>query len=375
MYACFMIFLKNEKILIFSKILIFFILLIFLINCVFISFTKNNDNSLNSGILINKIHINEDQYGDIMVNEVEPYLNKLLDKGFFKGIEDEDIYYENYILNESKGNIVISHGYTESLDKYHEIIYYFLKAGFNVFGIEHRGHGRSGSLGIDDISQMYVENYEDYISDFKKFMDTVVLPYRNSKKIFLFSHSMGGGIGVRFIELYPNYFDAAVLSAPMLSLNTGSVPNFIAHALAKAAIALNRGNVYVIGFTKYSPEEDMDKWATSSEVRHRYYDNYVEKNIEFQKGGATYKWLNEALELCIETTKKKNIEKVKIPILLCESGNDIYVTPRGERKFERYAANCKLIKFETSRHEIYREVDKIQIPYLINVLNFYKENM
>lgn len=368
-------FFNNEKKSIFYKIIIFFILLIFLINYVFISFAKNNDNPINSENLINKIHINENQYESVMSNEVEPYLNKLIDKGFFKGVEDEYIYYENYILDNSKGNIVISHGYTESLDKYHEIIYYFLKAGYNVFGIEHRGHGRSGSLGVDDISQMYVENYEDYICDFKKFMDNVVMINKNSKRIFLFSHSMGGCIGVRFIELYPEYFDAAVLSAPMLSLNTGSIPNFITHLLAKAAIALDKGNIYVIGFTRYSPEEDMDKFATSSKVRHKYYDNYVEKNIEFQKGGASYKWLNEALELCIETTKKKNIEKVKIPVLLCESGNDIYVTPRGERKFNRYAPNCTLIKFETSRHEIYREVDKIQILYLINVLDFYERNI
>lgn len=368
-------FLKNEKYYIYSRILIFFIFTIFLINCIFVSFSPNSSCAINIENLINAIHINENQYEDLMFNEVEPYLNKLIDQGSFKGIEDKDIYYENYILDQNKGNIVISHGYTESLDKYHEIIYYFLRSGFNVFGIEHRGHGRSENLGVDDISQMYVENYEDYIYDFKKFMDTVVMPYKNSKKIFLFSHSMGGGIGARFIQLYPGYFDAAILSAPMLSLNTGSIPDFFTYLLSKAAITLNKGHVYVIGFRRYLPEEDMDKWATSSKVRHKYYDDYVEKKVEFQKGGASYKWLNEALELCKETTKKKNIKKLKIPILLCEAGNDIYVTPKGERKFERYAENCKLIKFETSRHEIYREIDKIQISYLIYVLNFYEENL
>ena len=243
-------FLKNKKYYIYSRILIFLIFTIFLINCIFVSVAQNISYAINTENLINAIHINENQYENLMVNEVEPYLNKLIDQGSFKGIEDKDIYYENYILDKNKGNIVISHGYTESLDKYHEIIYYFLRAGFNVFGIEHRGHGRSENLGVDDISQMYVENYEDYIYDFKTFMDIVVMPYKNSKKIFLFSHSMGGGIGARFIQLYPEYFDAAILSAPMLSLNTGSIPDFFTHLLSKAAIALNKGHVYVIGFIR-----------------------------------------------------------------------------------------------------------------------------
>ena len=145
-------FLKNKKYYIYSRILIFLIFTIFLINCIFVSVAQNISYAINTENLINAIHINENQYENLMVNEVEPYLNKLIDQGSFKGIEDKDIYYENYILDKNKGNIVISHGYTESLDKYHEIIYYFLRAGFNVFGIEHRGHGRSENLGVDAIS-------------------------------------------------------------------------------------------------------------------------------------------------------------------------------------------------------------------------------
>ena len=34
-------------------------------------------------------------------------------------------------------------------------------------------------------------------------------------------------IGVNILEEYPEYFDAAVLSAPILEINTGSVENIL----------------------------------------------------------------------------------------------------------------------------------------------------
>lgn len=364
--------LKNRS---FKRIIIFSLLAIFLLNNLNSNFVSKYENIINSQKLISKIHISEENYESDMKNIVEPYLNELIISGIFNGVSNKKIYYEKYTSDNNKGNIVISHGYTESLDKYHEMIYYFLKAGFNVFGIEHRGHGRSESLGIEDKSQMYVENYEDYIIDLKTFMDKIVIPAANEKHILLFSHSMGGAIGIRFIELYPDYFNAAVLSSPMLSVNTGSIPNFLVSIIAKIAINLKRGGIYVIGFNKYYKEENMDEWATSSKVRYEYYNSYVNENEQFQKGGASYKWLNEALELCEEVTEKKNITNVKIPILLFQAGNDVYVTINGQKKMKKYVKNCTLIKIESSRHEIYREVDKIQIPYLIKVLDFCDNNI
>ena len=73
-------FLKNKKYYIYSRILIFLIFTIFLINCIFVSVAQNISYAINTENLINTIHINENQYENLMVNEVEPYLNKLIDQ-------------------------------------------------------------------------------------------------------------------------------------------------------------------------------------------------------------------------------------------------------------------------------------------------------
>lgn len=43
---------------------------------------------------------------------------------------------------------------------------------------------------------------------------------------------MGGAIGVRYLEEFPLTFDAAILSAPMLGMNTGKYPKWLAKVTA-----------------------------------------------------------------------------------------------------------------------------------------------
>ncbi len=179
---------------------------------------------------LNEIFISEENYADEMQQVVEPYLSNLEENGYIEGQEGIDIFYKKYILEDAVGSIVISHGFTEVIDKYNEIIYYFLNNGYSVFAIEHRGHGRSGYLG-KDTSQIYVKDYNYYILDLKKFIDEIVVPDSGDKDLFLFAHSMGGGIAAKFLQDYPEYFDAAVLTGPMMEVNTGSFPKFIARPI------------------------------------------------------------------------------------------------------------------------------------------------
>src|SRR5471030_2112424 len=149
---------------------------------------------LNFNIKDAKKYISQNNYKEEMLNTVEPYLKKKLKSGYILGQKKLKLYYEKFIIDNAKANIVISHGFKEYTEKYYELIYYFMKEGYSVFIIEHRGHGRSQRLGIDD-SQINVEKFNYYVEDFKKFIDEIVIPDSKNKSLLLFAHSMGGGIG------------------------------------------------------------------------------------------------------------------------------------------------------------------------------------
>ncbi|MGN0143448.1 MAG: alpha/beta fold hydrolase [Clostridium sp.] len=316
-------------------------------------------------------YISEDNYKENMDNIVMPYIESRLESGYIDGADNAELYYEKYKADNSRGNIVISHGYTESLEKYHEMIYYFLNNGYNVFGIEHRSHGRSGSLGVADKTQIYVESFEDYITDFKNFMDKVVVPNSEDKDLYLYAHSMGGCIATGFLEEYPEYFQKAVLNAPMLEVHTGNVPDFLAKIIVKSAVAFGQGGKYVIGKKPYSPVYDFVPSGTSSENRWNYINDIVNENEEFQRGEASYQWLNESFKATKRFTNKENASKVTIPVMLFQADNDTYVKDGGQNKFAEYAENCELVRIDDARHEIYLERDEIQKTYLKQVFEFY----
>ena len=326
---------------------------------------------------LGNLYINEEGYKDKMDNIATPYLEKVLQKGYIKGEEDLDIYYEKYIVQSSKGSIVISDGFSEYTGKYKELIYYFVQKGYSVFILDHRGQGNSGSLGVKDGSQINVEDYNYYISDFKSFLDEIVLPDQvKNEKLFLFCHSMGGGIGASFLEEYPEYFNAAILSAPMLQINTGNYPSFVAKLIAKTMNLIGLGDNYVFGQGKYVENNNVEESCTSSEERFSYSNNKLKtEDVYAQRGGASFRWLAGGFNRTKMVISEENAAKVKIPVLLFQAENDTYVEPEGQNEFQKNAQNCKLEVIKGAKHELYRENDDILVDYLNKVFEFYENNL
>lgn len=307
---------------------------------------------------------------------VIPFLNKYLEFTYLKGQNNENIYCEKYIVEEAKANIVICHGFSESLEKYHELIYYFLKEKYSVYAIEHRGHGRSGTLAnlsVVDDTQVNIDEFDYYIEDLKIFIDTVVSKENNNKPKFLYAHSMGGGIGALFLERYSGYFDAAILNAPMMEIHTGNYPSLIAKTICKLAVTFGMGNKYILGHGPFNKDENLEESATSSKNRYRYYHKFLLENPKYQRSGASYNWLNNAFKATKEIVNNAN--KVEIPMMLCQAGKDTFVKPGGQNKFVEKAKNCKLKIYPESKHEMYFEKDSISWNYLEDVFSFYSENL
>ena len=294
-----------------------------------------------------KKYISQNNYKEEMSNEIEPYLKKKLKNGYILGKKNLQIYYEKFIINDAKANIVICHGFGEYTEKYYELIYYFIREGYSVFIIEHRGHGHSKRLGIDD-SQVNVEKFSYYVEDFKKFIDEIVIPDSKNKSLFLFAHSMGGAIGTNFLEKYTNYFKAAVLSSPMHEINTGEHSKTLANIISMSMKLCGKKTMYLPGQVPSTGEKKFSSKATSCKERYEYQDEKIKKNNLYHSGGSSALWYLESSKAIKKLLKKKNASKVIIPVLLFQTEYDLYVMPRAQDKFASYAKNCELIHVNKS---------------------------
>ena len=266
-----------------------------------------------------------------IIKEVERKLNVKKESGYFKGCNNISIYYEKFIVENEKGSIVISHGFTECLEKFTELIYYFTEMGYSVYGLEHRGHGRSSNLNLKEKSQIHIDSFDYYIEDLKIFMDEIVQKKGNS--VFLFAHSMGGAIGTLFLEKYQEYFEKAVLSSPMMEINTGSYSENMAYLISKFFIAIGKGKNYIFGQGPFNGEYNLEESATSNKYRYSRHLNVLRENEVLQRSGGSFRWINEAIKATRKLKKEENIKKIQISILLFQSGKDTFVNDEGHNTF------------------------------------------
>ena len=321
-----------------------------------------------------KKYIYQKNYKEDMLMIVEPYLKKRFKYGYILGKKNLKLYYEKFIVKNPKANIVICHGLRECTEKYYELIYYFMKEGYSVFIMEHRGHGRSQRLGIDT-SQINVEKFDYYVEDFKKFIDEIVIPDSNNKSLLLFAHSMGGGIGTVFLEEYTNYFKAAVLSSPMHEMNTGKSPKILANIVSIGMRLCGKEKWYLPGQKPYTGEKKFPSSSTSCKERYEYIHDKIKKNKVYHSGGSSALWYIESSKATRKLLKKENASKVKIPVVLFQAEYDTYVIPRAQNKFATYAKNCEIIQVKESKHESYFERDEIAFDVIDKIMLFYENNL
>lgn len=142
--------------------------------------------------------IEDEGYADYMKNTAEPYIASRRDIAFCEPRAGQKLRYVKYTADEPRGTVVISHGFTETLEKYDETVYYLLQRGYNAFLCEHRGHGLSYRE-TEDFSLAHVVRFADYVEDILFFINRVVKP-QSAGDISLLAHSMGGAVGALAME-------------------------------------------------------------------------------------------------------------------------------------------------------------------------------
>lgn len=303
---------------------------------------------------------------------VEPYLAERRLEGFLEREPDRKIYYARYQADEAKGIILISHGFTETADKYYEPAYYFLKAGFHVYIPEHLGHGRSTRL-TEDLSLVHIDDYHTYVDDLLAAAAAAGTAYPELP-LYLYGHSMGGGIAACAAAKEPDTFTKLILSSPMIRPQTGRIPWTAVKATMPVKLRFGKEKEYLSGHHPYDGAEAFETSAAASQVRFDYYQKKRQSNPLFQMNGASNKWLSEAVHM-EHYLMTEGWKQIQIPTLLFQAEEDSFVCPNAQEQFARQIHRhspglIKLIRVPDARHELYNSANDILAPYIAKILAF-----
>ena len=316
--------------------------------------------------------ISEEHYKEEMNTLVLPDLDRRRTGGYFARKSGEELWYERFLADSPRGALVLVHGFTEGIDKFRETVWYFLQAGYHVWLLQQREHGKSYRSQANP-EVVAIPDYRDLVKDLHAFVNGVVKKDPAAKNLprVLFAHSMGGGVGACVLEQYPDDFEKAVLSSPMMEISAGSIPMWAAAAFAGVKKALGRGTDPMPGSKPFSETPDFENSCTNSRARYDYWFDVQKARREYQTCMLAVCTASQFLRLTRSVTDPKNTSAVKAEVLLLQAGKDNMVCPGGQETFiEGIGGHGRMVRFPEAKHEIYACTNDILEPYWKEILDF-----
>jgi lysophospholipase len=288
-------------------------------------------------------------------------------EGRFDGQDEVKIYYKIFRQQKDEyGAILLSPGRTEAVLKYREVAYDLFSNGYSVYLIDHRGQGLSGRM-TNDPEMGYVDDFRYYVDDMKTFYDRFMAPGGHDKT-YLLAHSLGGAIGMRYLQLHPDDFTAAAFSSPMLGLS--------AYICPLARILSGKTPKYAPGQNGYDEDSTSftENSVTGCEIRfHRMIAGY-EKVPGARLGGASVQWLDQSCKGMKRIFK--DVGQLKTPFILFTAENETVVNPKAYDKFIRKVEKAGKIyrhmQIPDAQHELLMEKDPQRSATLTNTLQFFR---
>jgi alpha-beta hydrolase superfamily lysophospholipase len=268
----------------------------------------------------------------------------------FLSIDWLNLYYRSWFTSQSpKGVICIIHGLGEHSGRYDHLAKGFNTAGYNVFALDLRGHGKSeGKRG-------HTPSFDHWMSDIDLFMKEI--RQKCPTCIFhLYGHSLGGNLALNYLLRYPPAIKSAIISSPALEL--AFKPNTFKVILAKLIKSI-------------FPSLTM---ATKLNTNHLSKDSdIIEK---YNKDPLVHDRLSvSAFTNMINGGKfaLNQVDKLIIPTLLMHGLEDKITDHKATQKFAKQNSNtCKIKLWAKDFHELHNDSNKKQV--LEFILSFIAGN-
>lgn len=231
--------------------------------------------------------------------------------------------------------VVLVHGFSEHIGRYEHMAAAITAAGFEVYGMDHQGHG--GSEG----DRVFMTSVWDHVEDVLQLVRDAAGP--SGRKVLAVGHSMGGMFLALCALKAPELFKAIVLSAPGL-WSDPKTPQGLLNIIKAMGTHLPR-----LEF----PGVDAQKICrTEAVVRSFQLDPLV------HHGGmpmATVKQILEGMEFI-----SKHASSFSLPLLLQHGSLDTLVPVDATEWFHSAvgSSNKSKLIYEGCFHEVYNECEE-----------------
>ncbi len=257
-----------------------------------------------------------------------------LKTGTFNGAAGGSIHWRAWGVPAARAQVVIVHGYGEHGDRYARFAERLAGEGFSVWANDHHGHGLSeGRRGL-------LKDLVDAVADVDHMVE-MARAQQPELPIFMFAHSMGGTIGLRYALEHQDKLKGLILSSAAVSLEGLGVPRIQRQAVRLLSRIAPGAPANRLDFDGISRDPD--------EVRIYLDDPLVHKGA--QPAGT----VSEIVEAMAELPDE--VGRLRIPLLVVAGSSDPIVPAAGSRDIHERAGSPdkQLIVYEGFVHELINE--------------------
>lgn len=235
----------------------------------------------------------------------------------------------------ARAGVLLVHGFGDHVGRYRDLVRVLGARGYSVFAYDQRGHGASeGPRG-------HAERFELFLADLDRAWSH--LPSPPAGPLFLYGHSFGGLVVMRWLQTRPRRPAGVVLSAPWLR-TAMKVPRW---KLAAARVLLRLGPSVRIPSGANDPEHltrdeaRMEASRSDPLLHHVISPRFHAEALAAQREAST-----EALPR-------------GVPVLLVLPGSDPLVDAGATLRWAReLGGGVEIRTREGGRHELHNDVDR-----------------
>jgi alpha-beta hydrolase superfamily lysophospholipase len=246
------------------------------------------------------------------------------------------LHTQQWATEQTAAIVVLVHGYGEHCDRYGHVAQTLVEEGAAVFAYDQRGYGRSEG------TRAYVDAFDDYLDDLSLVLHRV-RTQSPDLPLFLFGHSMGGLVVLKYVLDRSPSVRGLMLSAPAIEINPDLAPLLrkLARVLGRIAPRLP---------TTRSPEGAISRDPSVVEEAQQDPLNYHGRVLA--RTGA------EMLRAGDDV--RGRLDALRTPFLLLHGTADRLANPKwSKRLYERAAAEDKTLHlYDGLYHETFNEPEQ-----------------
>ncbi len=259
-----------------------------------------------------------------------------------------------------RGSVIVSPGRSEGIEKYFEVAERLTARGFVVLVHDWRGQGLADRL-LHDRLLGHATGHADFLSDYRALIDN--FEARLPRPWIALGHSMGGCLTLLAMTQGQAGISAAILSAPMLGLRTGSVPRPVARLLASVSTALGQGGRPTSGPAPSAPTPFEANILTHDRARYERNEAQIAAYPDLKLGGPTWGWLKFAFSATDILARGGEVPTLATPVTVVAAGDDLLVDNGALEVVTARLRRGRYVEIPGAYHEILQETDDVQAVF------------